>query len=124
MPITEPIVFLGNMSETVVKRLADHAWCAEAPMPIKITGIQKEIWPNGWAASTTSGMTAISNIAFILPSYGEYPLLIKYTGNQPPPMLPNMVILYKTKSGIIISVPDMPYWASRYLGNQNRKNHH
>ena len=28
MPVTEATAFFGNMSETVVKRLADHAWCA------------------------------------------------------------------------------------------------
>ncbi len=41
IPTTEATVFCGNMSDTVVKILHDHAWCADAPTPISNTGTQK-----------------------------------------------------------------------------------
>src|SRR5580704_11034373 len=34
-PITDATAFFGNMSDTVVYRLADHAWWADAARPIK-----------------------------------------------------------------------------------------
>jgi len=40
MPVTLATAFLGNMSETVVKMLADQAWWAAVPIPMMKTGIQ------------------------------------------------------------------------------------
>jgi len=40
IPTTEATALLGNMSETVVKRFADQAWCAEAAMPMSTTAVQ------------------------------------------------------------------------------------
>nr|WP_290937805.1 hypothetical protein [Haliscomenobacter sp.] len=68
MPTTEATAFLGNISDTVVKILALQAWCAEAPMPISTTGIQKLMPPKGCANNTTSGIKAIKNMARIRPS--------------------------------------------------------
>ena len=40
MPTTEATARLGNMSETVVNRLADQAWCAAPAMPMSSTAPQ------------------------------------------------------------------------------------
>ena len=40
IPVTVAIAFLGNISPTVEKILADQAWCAAPAIPIIITGIQ------------------------------------------------------------------------------------
>ena len=40
MPTSDATARLGNMSETVVNRLADHAWCAAPATPISTTALQ------------------------------------------------------------------------------------
>ena len=40
IPMTELMEFLGKLSDTVVNRLALHAWCAAAANPIKPTACQ------------------------------------------------------------------------------------
>ena len=37
IPVTDPVAFLGNISETVVKIFALQAWCADAAIPMTIT---------------------------------------------------------------------------------------
>jgi len=37
MPITDATAFLGKASDTVVNKLADHAWCADAPRVVPLT---------------------------------------------------------------------------------------
>ena len=64
----DPTAFLGNISDTVVKIFALHAWCADAPIPMSITGIQKLMYPRGCAANTTNGNSAMSSMAFMRPS--------------------------------------------------------
>src|ERR1019366_3357090 len=69
MPMTEATVFFGNMSETVVKRFADHAWCAAAPMQITATASTEAIFPKCstlpkyWVVNTVNGNTAMINMA-------------------------------------------------------------
>src|SRR6187551_1735453 len=39
IPTNDATARLGNMSEVVVNRLADHAWCAAPAMPISNTAV-------------------------------------------------------------------------------------
>jgi hypothetical protein len=40
MPVIDATACFGNISETVVKRLADQAWCAAPARPISNTAVQ------------------------------------------------------------------------------------
>ena len=69
MPVTEPTALLGNMSETVVNKLADQAWCAAAPMQMAATASTAALFPK-WltlpkycVVSTASGNSAMRNMA-------------------------------------------------------------
>ncbi len=41
MPTAEPTARRGNMSEVMVKRLADQPWCAAVARPIRPTAAQR-----------------------------------------------------------------------------------
>src|SRR3972149_2351178 len=85
IPTTEPTARRGNISETVVKRFADHPWCAEAASPTISTAPQREAT---WEANTM-GITASAqiNMAVLRPLCTVHPLLISAEEIHPPAAL-------------------------------------
>src|ERR1700678_2134267 len=53
-PMTDATLLRGNMSETVVKRLADHAWCAEPTSPMISTAVQLPAEPTNKIGRTST----------------------------------------------------------------------
>src|SRR5665213_10861 len=88
IPVTEATVFFGNISDTVVKMLADHAWCAEVAIPIMITASHIFMEPRYWAKTTGITRKAYISIDTFRARKTTHPFLIKYIGSQPPQMLP------------------------------------
>ena len=90
MPVTEATAFFGNMSETVVKMLADHAaWAAQA-MAIVATANQVLISPRREAISTVSGNNAKMNIASLRARLASMPPSMNFLGSQPPKIEPKV----------------------------------
>src|ERR1039458_4587750 len=90
MPVTEATTFLGNMSETVVKILADHAWCAAQAMPMVSTAYHVLMAPTREASSTVNGNKAMMNIAVLRALLASMPPLIRRFGSQPPAIEPTV----------------------------------
>src|SRR5258705_12828969 len=90
IPVTEATAFLGNMSETVVKMLADHAWCAAHAMAIVATASHVLMAPRREAKSTVSGNNAKMNIASLRALLASMPPLMNFLGNQPPKTEPTV----------------------------------
>src|SRR5215471_7760523 len=90
MPTTDPTALRGNMSELVVKMLADHPWCAAAARPTKSTATQTF---DALAANTT-GTTASAqiSIAVLRARLIVKPRLIIDEDIQPPATLPMSAI--------------------------------
>ena len=93
MPVTEATAFLGNMSETVVKMLADQAWCAEQAIAMVPTASQVLIWPSREASSTQSGHRAKMNIESLRARLASMPPAMKRFGSQPPKMEPPVAMV-------------------------------
>src|SRR3954468_13162291 len=81
-PVTLATAFLGNMSDTVVNRFADHAWCAAPARPIRHTVTQmlstlvtKKI---GSTHSAKMNIETLRARVTVQPSFARYP------GTQPP----------------------------------------
>ena len=74
MPVMEAMVDFGNMSPTVEKMLALHAWCPAAARPIRQAGNHTETLESGCAKSAASGKNAKSSIAVMRHMYGLPPL--------------------------------------------------
>src|SRR5829696_7693818 len=85
-PTTEPTAFRGNMSDAVVKRLADHPWCAAAATLIRATATHILLAPDAKTIGTTA--SAQMSIAIFRPALTVQPRLINVDDSQPPPMLP------------------------------------
>ena len=51
-PMTEATALLGKMSDAVVKRFADQAWCEAPASPISITAGQPLTWVTARIGST------------------------------------------------------------------------
>src|ERR1039457_2514090 len=90
MPVTDATTFLGNMSETVVKILADHAWCAAQAMPMVSTAYQVLMTPRREARRTVSGNRAMMNIVVLRALFASIPLFINFLGSQPPEIEPTV----------------------------------
>ena len=80
----------GMVSETIVKRLAENPWWAEAASPISSTAVHR---PETCAAAKI-GTThrAHTSMAVFRPALTLHPRLISHEESQPPPMLPRSVI--------------------------------
>ena len=52
MPTTDATARLGNMSEALVNRFADQAWCEAPAIPIRITAAQLPTWVTDRIGST------------------------------------------------------------------------
>src|SRR5690606_24060123 len=85
-PTTEATAFCGNMSETVVKMLAENPWCAAAATPTNTTAIHLF----GTMVENITGTThkAQMNMAVLRAALTDQPRLSNAEDNQPPPMLP------------------------------------
>src|ERR1035437_7009980 len=90
MPVTEATTFFGNMSETVVKMLADHAWWAAQAIAMVATANQVLIAPRREAKSTVSGNKAKMNIASLRALLASMPPLMNFLGSQPPKIEPTV----------------------------------
>src|SRR5258706_9898059 len=97
IPTTDPTALRGNMSEEVVKRLADHPWWAPAARPINATAAHNDLT----LATVKMGSTrqAQTNMAATRAWLAESPRRRKGVGNQPPPILPITEMLYTMMSG-------------------------
>ena len=87
MPVTEAIVDFGNMSPTVEKMLALHAWCPAAARPMRIAGNHTEMPASGCVTSAASGKNAKMSIARIRHMYGfppKKPFSMKIVGSLQP----------------------------------------
>src|SRR5262245_32028894 len=80
-PTTDATAYLGNMSDAVVNRLADHAWCAEHARPMSSTAGQTSAF-----VTNTIGITATANtnIAVLRAFVTLQPFLISVPGRWPP----------------------------------------
>src|SRR5215213_6412484 len=83
IPTTEPTACFGKVSEEVVKRFADHPWCAAAAIPIKNTAIHKFDVKDAKTIGTTA--RAQINIAVLRPVLIVQPRLINAEETYPPP---------------------------------------
>src|SRR6185436_19715878 len=90
MPVTEATAFLGNMSETVVKILADQAWCAAQAMAMVATASQVLIAPRREASSTVKGNKAKMNMDNFRALLASMPPLMNFLGSQPPKIEPKV----------------------------------
>src|SRR4051812_30032618 len=80
-PTTDATANFGNMSDAVVNKFADHAWCAEQARPISKTAGQMLAF-----VTTTTGRTssANANIAVLRARVTLQPFLISVPGRWPP----------------------------------------
>src|SRR5688500_1918199 len=85
-PTTDPTACRGNMSDAVVKRFADHPWCAAAAILTSATATQRLLAPD----ANTIGSTAAPqhSIASLRAPLIVHPRLISADDSHPPPMLP------------------------------------
>src|SRR5438270_13421033 len=97
IPTTLPTAERGNMSEVVVKRLADHPWCAASAAPTSTTTAHRLLQYGAKMTGTTP--TAQTNIAVFRARLALQPRSISVDESQPPPMLPTVVRLYSTSRG-------------------------
>src|SRR4051812_16344219 len=88
-PTTEATANLGNMSDAVVKRLADHAWCAEHARPMSSTAGHVPAFVTKTIGNTA---TAKTNIAVLRAFVTLQPFLINVPGRLPPQMLMTVAI--------------------------------
>ena len=121
MLVTELMTFFGNASDTVVKILADHAWCEDAARLIK--AIAPQVLTPGDCAKKT-GITRIANksMVYFLALNGDIPFLIIYDEIVPPQTLPMVVDVYMITRGIpndLISSP-APLTVESQPGIQNK----
>src|SRR5687768_8941132 len=86
IPTTEPTARRGNMSDTVVKRLALQPWCAAAARLISATADQTLVTCDAKMIGTTHA--AQMSIAVLRAALTVHPRLISADDNHPPPMLP------------------------------------
>src|SRR6195256_4673341 len=86
IPTIEPTARRGNISEAVVKRFADHPWCAAAARPTRPTATQRCFTLEANMIGVTA--SAHSSIAVLRARLMVHPRLIKFDDSQPPPMLP------------------------------------
>src|ERR1700742_1660968 len=91
MPVTEPTAVRGNISDTVVKRLADHPCCAPAATPSKPRAAHSDCRCPIVKTGTTRH--AQKHMAARRAPAAENPSLRKGAGSQPPPMLPTADML-------------------------------
>src|SRR5829696_5032413 len=85
-PTTEPTALRGNMSDAIVKRLADHPWCAAAARLTSATATQRLLAPDANTMGTTAN--AHASIATLRPAFTDHPRRINADESHPPPMLP------------------------------------
>src|SRR5262249_8040208 len=108
----------GNMSDAVVKRFADHPWCAAAarltnPM-VRIT-----LLVNGAKTTGTTHSAQIS-IVSLRAELMLQPRLIRLDDIHPPPTLPTSASRYTAMVGHVTCSRVRPKTSCIYLGNQNR----
>ena len=86
MPTTEPTARRGNMSEAVVKMLADQPWWADVASPTRATATHRLEAREANTIGTTH--SAQMSIAVLRPAFTLQPRLMSDEDSQPPPMLP------------------------------------
>src|ERR1700691_4175905 len=86
MPTTDPTALLGNMSEVVVKRFADHPWWAAVARLSRPMATHSELNLPATKMGTTA--QAQTSIAVSRAPAGVRPSLRTGTGSQPPQILP------------------------------------
>ncbi len=89
MPMIEATACFGNMSETVVKRFADHAWCAAPASPMSSTAGQS---PTLVTIQIGSTQHAKINIPVLRARVTVQPRLVRKPVTQPPKMLNTVMI--------------------------------
>ena len=88
-PTNAATTLLGNMSETVEYRLADHAWCAAPARPINATALQSLTW-----VTNTIGMAhnAATSMVVLRATLGRTPERTSRPGTHPPKTLSTVTI--------------------------------
>src|SRR5271154_7534870 len=86
IPTTAPTALFGNISETVVKRLADQPWWAPAATLRRPIAAHSEVMLPRVKIGTT--MHAQKSMAESRAPVADNPSLRNGVGSQPPPMLP------------------------------------
>src|ERR1044071_7397258 len=81
-PTTDATAWRGNMSLTVVNRLADHHWCAPAATATTPTATQR-LWAVGASVVGTMHNAAMSN-AVLRPRLTLWPRLMSAPETHPP----------------------------------------
>src|SRR3954447_17991518 len=101
IPTTLPTADLGNMSDVVVYRFADHPWCAAVARLTSPTTAHI-LWMYGAAITGTTASAHVSIAVFRAALIG-HPRLISEDERYPPKTLPRLDALYTTIVGITIS---------------------
>ena len=91
MPTTEPTACFGNISDEMVKILADQPWCAAAAIPISMTDSHRLDVVEAITIGTTAN--AQISIATFLDLFIVQPCFIKYPESHPPPIEPTSAMI-------------------------------
>src|SRR4051812_6548184 len=90
-PVMEETPRLGNMSEVVVKMLAENPWWAAAALPMQVAAIQMAQGMSlGTSGAKITGSTKIAQmiIAVLRALLGDMPRLIMLEESHPPTIEP------------------------------------
>src|ERR1017187_750057 len=91
IPTTLATAERGNISDTVVYRLADQPWCAAVANPTSPTTIHKLLQYGAYSTGTTH--KAHSSMAVLRAEFTVHPRLMRWPESHPPPMLPTLQML-------------------------------
>src|SRR3954452_6358765 len=86
-PTTDPTPARGKQSDVIVKRLADHPWCALAARPISATVSHKLPAVAGTSITGTTQIAQTSIAIFLARPTGA-PRFNRNEDSQPPPIDP------------------------------------
>src|SRR5262245_36660332 len=97
MPTTEPTACFGNMSEAVVKMLADQPWWAAAARLTRPTATHTDFACEAKTIGTTP--SAQASIVVLRAALTLQPRSRRAPDNQPPATLPSYETTYTTATG-------------------------
>src|ERR1039458_4900692 len=94
IPTTLATAERGNISDTIVNRLADHPWCAAVASPTSPTTTHKLLQ---YGAHTTGAThNAHTSMVVLRAEFTVHPRLMRLPESHPPPMLPTLQMLKTT----------------------------